>query len=336
MRTPEINRIKIVEWNVHSVDYSKKDKISKIAENICEQKPDIVVLTEVTFAAIELSKELMEKEQRRQFAVGTCNAGNANNIVIAVARDKIKNVIFEDFYEYVTDRALQEKKDSCEQYKKNHPDSLMVRLELNNGKWINLMGVRMAIGKKTPDEEKKQQILNFMKSIYAMKPDVIIGDYNWNSAFYADKKYLIGEIIASNKPNDSLGKGFSEIEYKIQKLKNKIHRKIEDRPDDHDSYSDEQIFCDVLRSFIGRTTKKDYVMWPTDKKSLALDKWSFRSKRGEGVTSPDRIVYDSNMFNCKADYVPEINENKKFPEDWASDHAMMIATLTFKEKANNE
>jgi len=42
------------------------------------------------------------------------------------------------------------------------------------------------------------------------------------------------------------------------------------------------------------------------------------------------------MFDCEADYVPEINENKKFPEDWVSDHAMMIATLTFNEKANNE
>lgn len=328
--------IKIVEWNVASVSWKSEDKTSKIAENICEQKPDIVVLTEVTFAAIELSKKLMEKDQHRQFVVGTCNAGNANNIVIVVAGDKIKNVIFEDFYAYVDDGALQDKKDGYEQYKRNHPDSLLVRLELNNRKWINLMGVRMAIGNATPNVEKKQQILNFMKSIYAMEPDVIIGDYNWTSAFYADKKYLLGEIIDLINSNESFGAYFSEIECKIRKLKNKIHRKNKDCPGNQDSYSDEQIFCDVLKSFTGRTPKKDYVMWPTDKKSLASDKWSFRSKRGTGFTSPDRIVYDSNMFDCEADYVPEINKNKKFPEDWVSDHAMMIATLTFNEKANNE
>ncbi len=173
-----MENLKVIEWNVASVDLKRKDKVDAIINEIINQNADVVVLTEVTFAYRIIADKLLNNEKSNYFAIGTNNAGNPNNIVIAVSSDKIAKVIFDDLYAYKTGKNLEEER-VCEQH--NHPDRLLAHLILKNGPCVKLMGIRMQVSGLSNDDKCKQ-LEAFQWEIKNTAPDIIIGDFNWISA----------------------------------------------------------------------------------------------------------------------------------------------------------
>ena len=174
--------LKIIEWNVNEQNTvgkmnedRRKDIVDKIDKLEADADVDIVVLTEVKLSY----RDFMEALSKHYFALGSSNGGNGNNIIIAVSPKKIERVFFEDYYIYPTryEDTKKEKERSC------HPDRLLANVKLKDSDiWFKILGIRMQVsGLSFYDFEDQKEALKF--EIEDAKPDVIIGDFNWISAF---------------------------------------------------------------------------------------------------------------------------------------------------------
>lgn len=176
--------LKIIEWNMASVSMDRETKVDEIVNEIIKQDADVVVLTEVTFAYRMISNKLINREDSKYFMVGSSNAGNANNIVIAISNNRIDRVIFDDFYAYQTGKNIKTEL-VCE--RNNHPDRVLVHLKLKNGKRIKLIGLRMQVSGLSHDD-KCLQFEALKWEIENAIPDIVIGDFNWHSTIYKTNK----------------------------------------------------------------------------------------------------------------------------------------------------
>lgn len=162
-----MSKIKIVEWNV-----SKRREKKKITDSLRLVNPDIIVLTEVTFGIAEY------KEYLREY---TSVAG------LKESRDN-KTIIFSKS-SGVTEVELD---------KGNHsPNWSCVRLS-NEVYDYTIMGVRFR-NSGLSTTELALQIEKFLNTINKIRPDVIIGDFNVNSAFSIPGKYSWSAMLTEVK-----------------------------------------------------------------------------------------------------------------------------------------
>lgn len=161
---------KIVEWNV--CKSTEREKISKKLQAV---NPDIIVLTEVTFGIEQYKKHL------RGYS---CWEG------FKETRDN-KTIIF------------TREQDTTEIIKLNengkNPNWNCVKLSHYEHEYT-ILGVRFRnYGLST--DELKAQIKQFEKAVKTVKPDVIIGDFNTNSAFSIPKEYSWSAMLTDVKEN---------------------------------------------------------------------------------------------------------------------------------------
>lgn len=210
----------------------------------------------------------------------------------------------------------------------NHPDSLSAEIEVGLYK-IKLVGLRFK-NYKLSEKDFIYQLLNFFWIVQEKEPDIVIGDFNWDSAIYR-RKYMekVIELINLKELTKHKYKIFQDS---ISRLDIPIKKRGEKQIKRLDAF--ESIFCQLLNA----TREKDnvdYHMWPTDD----VKAWSKKAIRGKGLSSPDRIIYDKERFFCECKYTPVINRDTDFPFQWVktkSDHAMLIASIIFLGKSHSQ
>lgn len=158
------NNIKIIHWNIASCSIDNREKIKDIVYELEQQEADIIVISEATTAQNEIIEKLMES--KREYFTAATNNRNKNGIVIIVSSKKIGSVIFEDF---------REKQNEIS------PDRLLAKIYLKNGQFFSILGVRFRVSNLN-NSEKEQQFNSFKWEVDQGRPDIIIGDFNWNTA----------------------------------------------------------------------------------------------------------------------------------------------------------
>ena len=292
----ENNVLKIIEWNIEKRN-NKKDIdniVDNIVDKIYEQKADVIVLTEATSTnSGPIIEKLNEITGNKFFACAISNGGNFNNIVIAISSDKIACAGFEDFYTYNKPK----KAIYCEE--NNHPDRLLVRLKLKNGRNITILGIRMGIGGSKRDQI--EQVIALEWEIENSEPDIIIGDFNWSTAI--QNRYLHSNLneekfesvfINGLKPNE--GEGNSEYNMWPAYDNDLKKRKSNEKEISHIG----------SKSYTG----PDRVIWKEE--SLHLEHRYLHGKKQK----KDETI---NL--------------KEFEENWPSDHDILIVKVSLDENA---
>ena len=159
-----MSKIKIVEWNVSK----RSEKREDITNSLKLVNPDIIVLTEVTFGIGDYKKYLGEY---------TCVEG------LKESRDN-KTIIFSKsngVKEVELDKGDYSPNWSCVQVYD-----------------YTIMGVRFKNSGLTAENKDSQKVI-FLNTIEEKKPDVIIGDFNVNSAFSIPGKYSWSAMLTEVK-----------------------------------------------------------------------------------------------------------------------------------------
>lgn len=289
----ESNRLKIIEWNVKSIQEKRNKVFNELIDIIVDQKADIVVLTEVTGAQRAILSRLLESPNCNYSFAATSNQ-TPNGVDIIVSADKINKVMFCDNRTYKNQsRKKDENKDTKENASKDveskvYPDILLMTAYLKSGKKICLMGTRFSTSNLSIND-KKMQINCFYEIVKKYRPRLVIGDFNWES--------VIAPYIESTRNGITQDK--------------------------------EKAFCSKIR-FNGTTKEQTKV---ARFKLYPQDGYSFKTKKGiKKYTNPDRVIFDTNTFEeISIRYYPDNLENEGFPQGWPSDHAMLICEISIKE-----
>lgn len=168
--------MKIVEWNI-----GLNKKYGEIISKICEEKADIYVLTEVKEDFDVRNEQLIQMYQ----VCGDIGKGKGcNNVLMLVNVDNQKKT-----------KILAQSREG-----RDAPDYLVMKV----GK-LSIMGVRFRnhIGDMVA-EEKYERLENQQNAFWSLllkyKPDVIIGDFNVNSALtYKDASWSKFRHCIQNK-----------------------------------------------------------------------------------------------------------------------------------------
>ena len=201
----ENNVLKIIEWNIHR--RRPEEEIKKIVDKISGEgddsvkEADVIILTEASPHNSEtIIKELKNKNEEKYFTADISNDGNYNNIVIVVSSDKIAAAEFEEFNEsYLASQGLLDDEIRVPDYEKtSHPDRLLVRLKLKNGRNISILGIRMGTLTDGDIEILEKQFKALKWEIKESDPDIIIGDFNWKDAI-ARLGFNLNEIDSKGK-----------------------------------------------------------------------------------------------------------------------------------------
>lgn len=159
--------IKIVEWNV-----SKSREKKNITDSLHRVAPDIIVLTEVTFDICEYREYLYD------YSCVTVREDSKEN----------KTIIFSK------NDGVVEKELSNDSH---NPNWSCVQLS-HDSRDYTIMGVRFRNSGLTK-ADLASQIERFKKAVNSVKPDVIIGDFNTNSAFSIPGKYSWSAMLTEVK-----------------------------------------------------------------------------------------------------------------------------------------
>lgn len=300
------NKLKIVQCNIQR--RANQNELEKLLEKVSEQNADIIIFTEYTNALRQEVENKLQEEYPKYYI----DDFNSNGIAMFISSSIKEKSHFVSL---------------CRTKGKIYPDLVCAEIDVSSQKII-IAGVRFQNYSFSSLEDFVQQFLNYLLFIKEKKPDILIGDYNWDSAFYGNYfggKYMERTIDLINK-KEITDESFFDIQSVISELNITIPRNTGRGGQGIKKFEDsEQTLCGVLNCV---AKDKKYTMWPTDN----IEAWSHVTKekgRIVGVSSPDRIVYDTNsIIGCEAYYYPHVDRENGFTKEWSSDHAMMIATLT--------
>lgn len=290
--------LKIVHCNIDScADRGNADRLLK---EVLEQKADIIVFTEYT-NTLRLDFENILKEKYPHIYI---DDSNYNGIAMFISSEFVGEEIKVKWEEGF------------------RPDTFCVDIEGNAIK-TRIAGVRFQL----LNQANTYEIINFLSFVNNYKPNIVIGDFNWFSVFKKGN-YLLKAIELLN------GETFDESYQELQKNMSKLNIVVEKRGRLQLQYQPvddlEQKLCDIINGLVD-VNNSNFYMWPSDKLNIGSFITKGKGAKISGVTSPDRIIYDSNIIDeCKADYYPHIDMETEFPSEWKTDHAMMVATLTYK------
>lgn len=281
----EDKQIKIISWNI-----AKKSSKSIINE-IKEQKADIIILSELP---VKARKKVLNK---------ICDENSYFEPIVDRSDEKSCGLSI---------MVLKEKVKSVEQIELElngfQPDLVLVKVTLHNNKEISILGTRFKGNlNKITREEAVEQLLAYISVIKNNHPQIMIGDMNWYGVIKNKKaiEYIISKKI-QNKNYEEIQEEIVNINIPVECARRGV-KALKDL---------EEKFLEIINDL----SRSNYIMWPLDKDR----KYSYIAKRGNGKSSPDRIIYEG-KWECR--YFPEIAEDmEKFPNDeWESDHAMLIA-----------
>lgn len=311
--------LKIVELNVGKL--TNKENVEKSIEMIkggcCDA--DVIVLTELKNGMQNIILDEFIKEDNFHF-IGASKQ-NTNYIAIIASNTKIKKICFEDYNILEDYRIL-----------KWHQDAILATIHLEGGKKIRLMAVRFLTGSskyKDKDKDRIDALENFMKMINENKPDVVIGDLNWNS-----------QILNYNALN-------KYIYHNENPKYDDIKKEIKEGRGYHSLKKPEKHFCELMDD--QRKEESKYDMWPKEdlvenSKNETILASYISCRNPKYTTRPDRLIYDRKVWQLEeSHYWPKVlgeeEDEKKWSEDgekesddWGLDHAMLVCNLKINKE----
>lgn len=263
--------LKIIEWNVQSVDVRNEKKFKTLIKEIVNQKADIVVLTEITCAQKEVLSCLLENSECNYAFAATSNQ-TPNGVNIIVSADKVEKVMFQDIRTYKNSR-----KNEVEVIERTvYPDALLATVYLKNGIKFCLMGTRFSVS-NLRRAEYEAQIKNFYDIVNGYKARLVVGDFNWDTA--------IKSYVESNKSCDNEEEKFcSKIGFNGSRIEGTRKAKFEMWPQPHVSETEKEALCSHIAKKDGKSkTCPDRVVYDNNTVELKCsyypnlhkEKWLF-------------------------------------------------------------
>lgn len=313
--------LRIIEWNINCCKtLSKSKKWNKIAECITStESPDILVLTEcgTNFEAVNFDKMLGNLTET-EWEIRYNNDRTHNYIAVLVNTHKknsnievtISNNLFDDNHTGI------------------HPDRVAVDITFkdnsdDSSKSIRMLGIRMNTGGLTLEQRILQNI-QLVHDIQALKPDIIIGDFNTCSEMESLNIYNVATWKGKNIIWEGKGK-----ERKLKPKFCKWNEWLVDKFGKNNEYPTNVLatFCKFIES-----KNKEYQYWAGDERNP----FSYKPIRSNIATAPDTLVWNSRqIISVKANYHPNLcvsdtcipKKPKEIEENWPSDHCMLIADI---------
>lgn len=212
---------------------------------------------------------------------------------------------------------LKKNENNAEEYKKNSPSMTAIDIKKNDKK-MTIAGVRFllsATNKGNYVDEYIKQIKNYLDVIHENKFDIVIGDFNWDTAIIGRKhiEKLICEINEAALNNVKLSSIESSIADKEIQIKRwgKGYVALENY---------ENTFCKMMNKY-EKEPNLEYDIWPRDKKMCSYVK-------GKSKSSPDRVIWRKVL---KPKNIIYKSGGEDYNQEWPFDHQMIIAEFIIKE-----
>lgn len=345
MGDSENHSFKIIEWNINCCKtLSKSKKWKKIANRIIStESPDILVLTEcgTDFNKVNFPKLLDTNKPKWDIYYNDEKDLTHNYIAVLIRKNSSIKL--------ATEINIPKESDFVTEM---HPDRVAVEITFKDGTSIRVLGIRMRTSGLTLEQRILQNI-QLVQDIQALKPDIIIGDFNTCSEMeslniYNPATWKNKNIIYEGKGKErKLKQEFCEWDEWLNKLEQSKKTVLAN-------------FCNLIN--LNSQENKEYQYWPTE----VSEAYSFCSKRtkkdadGQNIakyTAPDTIIYSNKIslsapkkdnYKSNPRYYPQIDNDQEkvetdgkqesdkpkinWPSNWPSDHCMLIADIEIKRK----